>query len=447
VQFVPPSNASVAKPTVVIAPANCVTSQCHATVKSFKVVHGPVNVNSCDACHNLVDAKVHRFELSRAKADLCTFCHQTMKPNDKFVHKPVADGDCIGCHNPHGGESKKFLHGRTMSELCNRCHSDVAAQRKMAHGPVGGGACDSCHQPHSSKFPKLVNAQGSELCFNCHDQMKGQFAAAKFVHKAVTEKGQCLDCHEVHASDHVAQLKTDPLTLCTSCHEPVKQVVIASEFKHSATVTGKACLNCHAPHGGNRAKLMKADPIQACLACHDKKIEVSAAHVVPSMAILNDPKQFKHGPLREGDCSGCHLPHGGPINKLLAAAYPEPLYQPFSIDKYALCFSCHDKNLALQEKTTGLTKFRNGEQNLHYLHVNKQDKGRSCRACHATHTSAQPLHLRDTVPFGKWEMPIQFRPTPTGGSCSPGCHQEMRYDRNTPFNNHLGNIASAPPKQ
>jgi hypothetical protein len=64
--------------------------------------------------------------------------------------------------------------------------------------------------------------------------------------------------------------------------------------------------------------------------------------------------------------------------------------------------------------------------------VNKEDRGRSCRACHATHASAHPLHVRDSVPYGKWEMPINFKQTSTGGSCSPGCHKEQSYDRDHP---------------
>jgi len=109
--------------------------------------------------------------------------------------------------------------------------------------------------------------------------------------------------------------------------------------------------------------------------------------------------------------------------------YPETFYAPFKLDDYALCFTCHDKQLVLQPKTTGLTRSRNGDDNLHFVHVNRPDKGRSCRACHATHASTHEAHVRDSVPYGKWELPINFTPTATGGSCAPGCHKEAPYDR------------------
>jgi len=89
----------------------------------------------------------------------------------------------------------------------------------------------------------------------------------------------------------------------------------------------------------------------------------------------------------------------------------------------------------LTEKTTGLTGFRNGTRNLHFVHVNKADRGRNCRACHESHASAQPLHVRDTTPYGNWNMPINFKRTETGGSCASGCHKPYAYDRNTPVQN------------
>src|SRR5581483_6636667 len=63
------------------------------------------------------------------------------------------------------------------------------------------------------------------------------------------------------------------------------------------------------------------------------------------------------------------------------------------------------------------------------VHVNKQDRGRSCYACHNTHASSHDLHVRDSVPYGNWQMPINFNKTQSGGSCAPGCHKELHYDR------------------
>jgi hypothetical protein len=107
-------------------------------------------------------------------------------------------------------------------------------------------------------------------------------------------------------------------------------------------------------------------------------------------------------------------------------------YSPFSTDKYALCFSCHPESLVLTERTSELTDFRNGDLNLHYVHVNKERQGRTCRACHATHASDLPKHIRESVPYGVWNLPIRYEKTETGGGCRPGCHQPFTYDRKAP---------------
>ena len=99
---------------------------------------------------------------------------------------------------------------------------------------------------------------------------------------------------------------------------------------------------------------------------------------------------------------------------------------------YKLCFTCHSEDLVLTKETHDLTNFRNGDLNLHYLHVNKSRRGRTCRSCHATHASNLPNHIRKSVPYGMWELPIQFEKTETGGGCKPGCHLSFTYNREKP---------------
>lgn len=83
----------------------------------------------------------------------------------------------------------------------------------------------------------------------------------------------------------------------------------------------------------------------------------------------------------------------------------------------------------MSKRSRTATGFRDGDRNLHYLHVNRQKKGRSCRACHDMHASTQPFQLRERVKFGRWLMPLNFKKTETGGSCSTGCHKLRVYDR------------------
>ena len=414
----------------VVAIKNCTQGECHAKERGYKFLHGPTALGACDVCHAPADEAKHTFSLKQKDKALCDFCHVEKMAAAKVVHKPVAEGQCLSCHNPHGSAVKAMLRQENMSKLCGECHQDVTKQRKHVHGPVAAGSCAACHNGHRSDYPKLLVGQGRDLCLSCHDQMRGQLAAVKFLHKPM--EGDCQQCHEAHASNEVMQLKQGPLALCSSCHEDVKKLATSATYKHSPVTQDPACISCHTPHGGDMAKLMKSEPVKACLACHEKAVTGAEKRVVAGVPEIGNKGFFLHGPIREGNCSGCHTVHGGEVSRLLTKPYPETFYESFDVQKYALCFTCHDKQLVQMEKTSGLTNFRNGEQNLHYLHVNKSDRGRNCRACHSTHGSALPLHMRESVPYGKWELPINFRQTKSGGSCVPGCHQEYQYDRANP---------------
>ncbi len=426
----PAAPAKRPRPTQAVPAAQCATAGCHADVKQFPVVHGPVNVDGCDACHKLVDPAKHTYGLQRQGADVCTFCHQINTERFPVQHKPVQDGQCLACHNPHGGQTKRFTRGKTTGELCAACHKSPIGDNKHVHGPVAAGACDSCHTAHGGAQKNLLTAEGKSLCYACHTEMKAQLAQVKFPHKAVEQ--DCTACHDPHASNYTMMVKQAPVALCTSCHEKQKKSIEQAKVKHTVVTQGDACVNCHTAHGGNLAALMKAEPLKVCMNCHSKPTKTPDGQVVRAMNEVKDPRLVKHGPIRDGNCSGCHDTHGSANDKLLIKPYPEAFYQPFSVDKYALCFTCHDQQLVLTAEARGLTGFRNGEENLHFVHVNKPDRGRSCRACHNAHASPNELHVRDSVPYGGWQMPINFKKSETGGSCSPGCHKPYEYNRPRP---------------
>lgn len=434
-------------PTTVVPQTGCVTSDCHANIKNFKVVHGPVNVNACDACHTLADAKTHRFTAARDKANSCAFCHQMDTASMPVVHKPMQTGDCVGCHNPHGGKTKMFLRGDTMAQVCNNCHQDVMAGKKTVHGPVAAGACDACHQPHASRNEKLLIAEGKDLCFFCHKEMAAQVKSAKARHKPVSDS-ECGKCHDPHASNFPKQTRMAPLQLCTSCHqhEDILKQATQSTHTHSVVTEKDACMNCHTAHGGQLAALVRKEPLKLCMDCHAKPIREPSGHQVAAVTEITDAKTMKHGPIRDGSCAGCHNPHGTQTANLLTKPYPETFYQAFALEKYALCFSCHDSQLVQAREARGLTNFRNGDENLHFVHVNRE-RGRNCRSCHSTHASLNDLHVRDSVPYGKWTMPITFQKSADGGSCSPGCHKPYSYDRVKPVPydsaDQAGNVQSA----
>lgn len=291
-----------------------------------------------------------------------------------------------------------------------RCHKSKVRET-FVHGPVGSDDCISCHNPTGLEHPKQrgafrLVAEGATLCYVCHEGK----ANKKVVHPPVA-KGACLDCHDVHQSPYRMQLKADGSALCFGCHDAEK---FTAKHRHAPVADG-SCLGCHDPHQSDNRALLKGSGAGLCFICHDKKMAEGVSI---------------HGPVAGGGCTDCHAPHGSPYYRILKNAFPEQFYLPYSQDNFALCFDCHTENLAQDKRTDTLTGFRNGDHNLHHLHINKSDKGRSCKTCHDPHAARQPRLVKERIPgFGSWEIPIRYTKTDTGGTCVAGCHKPKSYDR------------------
>ncbi len=477
----PPSARSPLQPPTTRV-RDCTTSGCHSAQLDHKVLHGPTAVLACDACHEYKDETRHSFQMKRTGRDLCAFCHIDKTGMEGIVvHDPVAKGDCLACHDPHGATDHHMLRRPTMAQTCAACHKDAADGSANVHRPVAAGDCTVCHEPHTSSHPSLLVAEKRPLCLSCHAEV--QLRMDKDAHVHDPAQGECLQCHDPHASPQgggPALLKAAPRQLCASCHRDVEMLALSAPHQHPAVLEGQACLNCHAPHSSSRASLMKADPVTACLECHKNPIEKKGQGIIGGLSELAPPHPlpFLHGPIRDGKavvgagggsvvggggggggCTGCHSLHGSEEPHLLTLPYTDAFYQPFRVESYALCLSCHDKSLVLDKETGAIsgegggaaagrgpgaaraTLFRDGTRNLHYVHVNRDIQGRSCRACHATHAADNAALIRATVPYGAWQLPINFRQTETGGSCSPGCHKAAAYDRVKP----KGEPAPPPP--
>jgi len=434
--------ARAPRPTEAIDPANCVTSECHSEIKGYAVLHGPVVADSCDACHKLLDAESHTFEIWRQDEKICTYCHEFDTGMLPVIHAPVIAGECLGCHNPHGGVDRSLTRETTMARTCGRCHESVTHGKEFLHHPVEAGECNTCHRPHASKFPNLLDAVGTNLCLTCHGEFGDRMAGAEFVHEPLKEG--CTRCHVTHGSAYPMELTQAVPELCLDCHEDIGDTAAEAMYKHPPVTDECSCLTCHTAHGGNLASLMCDLPANTCMSCHEEKVTPNGAELMTAMIRLNDPTRFKHTPVREGQCGGCHSMHGGDLPLLLWDAYPTRFHQAFSMDNYTLCFDCHDERLVKNEKADGITDFRNGGRNLHFVHVAEGDFGRNCRVCHGVHTSKYPALVRDRVPYGNWEMSIEFEQWDTGGTCQTGCHPQLGYDRVNPMTTYTLALPARP---
>lgn len=426
-------SADVEPPTTEISREGCVTAECHPGTKAGSALHGPLHVNACDSCHNLTDAMTHAYEPTRMGKESCLFCHDLEIPEGSMEHEPFQTGECTACHDPHGGDDQSLLRQMPYREICTSCHEDQVGGRPLIHGPASAGACGACHDPHASTNRKLLSADGREMCLRCHVTTGIEIDTLRVVHEPV--KDDCQICHDPHATDNRALLKDEPIVLCESCHEDVKHTTDSATTQHGAVMTERSCLNCHDPHASDRPRLLKDDVINLCFECHDEQVEAPDGTMLLNMKEIIESGTSLHGAIAQSNCVACHQIHGGDHARLLKNEYSTDMYYPFQESIYALCFSCHDKQMVLVSQTETVTAFRNGSDNLHFLHVNKDQKGRSCRICHDTHAANRSKHIRDEIPYGSggWMLPIAFKPTELGGQCDSGCHRSYEYNRVEPI--------------
>ena len=394
---------------------SCVSQQCHAEFMDQNTfMHSPVIHGKCRECHS-AEAYPNKFGLELDQRSTCSRCHKVMEKeinSNKYVHGPIKNGDCTSCHDPHQS-IQPFLLRQSYNKLCVSCHKQARLfTGGNIHKPVKDGNCGLCHDPHASNFKNRLIDVGVNLCMLCHENIVTGMAN-KHIHTPIIKSG-CNGCHDPHAGAFTLQLKKSKKQICFTCHEEKKKEVEQYTRRHAPAYEGR-CLACHSPHYSEDKNLLIDKIDTLCFNCHK---ETDAWR----------EKRFKHGPVVQGNCTACHNPHGSDNVYILRLPFPHKFYSAYDKGKYELCFLCHVESLVTAEKTTSITRFRNGETNLHWVHV-KQKKGRTCRACHDVHASEQEGRIRDSFLMGIIEMDFEYSQTDTGGSCLAGCHDEKSYDR------------------
>jgi predicted CXXCH cytochrome family protein len=354
----------------------------------------------------------------------CVDCHK-QQVSEKVRCLVAKEPMCVLCHDiPDVGGTAKLVN--TDSPLCLKCHAKERFKGSYRHGPFAFGACVACHDPHGGSEPRMLRVAGRQLCLTCHRDMDARYTNAGFRHKALASG--CTDCHSPHASEQRYELKAPVPVLCSRCHEKIYREQKIALVKHSPVTEAPYCSNCHNPHLSQTSHLLVSEESDTCLKCHDESIKIGQYELKRiGQILMANPRH--HGPIQSKECSGCHSPHGSDNFRILKEKYPKETYTPFEKSKYDLCFQCHESTLVTEERTTTLTGFRDGDRNLHFVHVDKMPRGRTCRLCHRVHASTLPKYIGGTVRFGEWEMPLEFNQTNSGGSCAPGCHELKKYER------------------
>ena len=340
-------------------------------------------------------------------------CHAPFD-SAKYLHQPAADNDCISCHevvdgvHPAAGSVKLVV---PEPELCLQCHENPAENMSNPHSVLADG-CTGCHDPHQSDLPALVLQPGGKLCLTCHDGVMDG--------KTIKTKGQTIYGVAVGAMDLFGEVDETGLVAGI---ENIEDCTPEAKYVHGPVSAG-SCYFCHESHGSDNQAMLTLPGNGTCVACHAEIKKIS------------DTAVSQHEPVANGNCWDCHAPHVSNYKPYLKAFYPEEFYVPYENENFALCFNCHDKNAFLYERTSEATEFRNRDQNLHYFHVNRSDKGRVCKSCHGVHGGDQEKLLMSSVPgFGKWDIPLTWANDGERATCYVGCHRPKTYDRGQKIKN------------
>ena len=322
-----------------------------------------------------------------------------------------------------------LLSQKSNSEkTCVECHQRTV-KKEILHGPVAAD-CTSCHIPNGKEHPLedisgfTYLEEGSNLCFTCHEEEGNTITNNKYVHKPVS-RGECTECHEVHSSNNPKLIFAKSPDICYFCHSKLEKAIENLAVVHLPATQEGGCIGCHSPHSSPERKMLVSNPKELCLSCHNKTITKGDRKIANIDQLIRKSKVV-HAAL-DRSCNSCHEPHASENKSLLDVYYPTGVYAKGTEENYELCFGCHDTELLLAETTKIATEFRDGENNLHYVHVNKE-KGRTCNTCHNMHGTINEHLIPETVKFGKWDMPLVFKQTENGGSCK-GCHAELSYTR------------------
>ncbi len=415
------------KPTTIVTFAEgCLTSNCHSEHKHSPNLHAPVAEVRCDECHSK-DTGDHVFPLLAAADDLCRSCHDASGTR-LYQHGALDVGGCLACHDPHFGRTPALLKSDTEAATCSECHFEN--QGFVKHKSKQLETCSTCHDPHASNRQDLLMATAwTGSCGGCHAGVAHDMSTALSSHKTV--EGLCMACHKAHASNTSNLLRISTGKLCLGCHEEVAKGISGARSSHQAVLTGSRCLSCHLPHASGQRHLLKSDQATVCLGCHSKPVEANDGRKIPSMTASVLDARFEHGPVQARDCTSCHDVHGSQHAHLLREASPNEMKGAFDKKYFSLCFSCHTSELVTEKTTRISTQFRQGDRNLHSLHLEKQGHGNTCMTCHAIHGSNQGRHISRSIfyPGSTWKMRLDYTPSPSGGTCLTDCHEEIPYSR------------------
>ncbi|PJA76694.1 hypothetical protein CO151_01930 [bacterium CG_4_9_14_3_um_filter_65_15] len=262
----------------------------------------------------------------RPDTQACLDCHEDRATSlTGGPHAVLQDGNLtdVACGSCHAGTAAHWEddpeayprvnpaaeNAEGTAAICIGCHQEphVYSQAKTGPHAVAGTSCLDCHSVHGSQADHLLKAAQPELCYTCHEQVRGEIAQPYRHPVGENEFMQCSSCHLGSEGNPDVGSYRGLNTMCLKCHAEFQGPF---PYEHQATVDygteGGGCVACHSPHGSVNPQLLKqpyeAPLFPACTQCH-------------SVALHNN--NSNHGNEWKGvSCTECHVDvHGSYTNK------------------------------------------------------------------------------------------------------------------------------------
>ncbi len=328
---------------------------------------------------------------------------------------------CTSCHDPHSELFEDFLVvTNQFSDLCFHCHErnywgssshnlSIATWNGSGINPwphttftsVTENACENCHNPHSAGGkPRLMNYLAEEQnCLFCHNgnvaetnietQLVKSYShnvyAFNLQHDPTEEftalnlHVECEDCHNPHAVRKLLAVAPN----VNGYIEGVKGVNSSGIPIFPVQYEYEICFRCHADSPLKPASTTGRQIEQSNVRLEFDLSNPSFHPVVSTGVNPNVPSLIS--PLTEASqiyCSDCHAsdgsdspagPHGSIYPAILKYRYDKADNTIESSLSYELCYSCHDRNSILNDRS-----FKD-----HNKHI--RDVNTPCNACHDPH--------------------------------------------------------------
>jgi len=382
----------------------------------------------CTSCHDPHNDQFGSFlVMDNSGSALCTTCHLPPDWTGSAHHLSAASlKSAVSQIQARGAPHK----ASALPDSAVRSELVAVSQIRAQSGAktVGANACNNCHTSHKAagRQQLLLSTRQEQTCFACHNgtvvRQNIEAELAKVSVHPVLQSTPASD--SVVSTSRTSMIKASSQVTCSDCHN-----------SHAAKKSASVAPDASGPILGVKGMTKSggiANPIrfeyELCFRCHGDK-PVSSPDAVdrnfpqPNTRLAFSSANRSYHPVVERGtnprvpslimpytaaslikCTDCHNnnqgpgaggtgprgPHGSAFVPLLERQLITRDYINESVENYALCYKCHNRESILSDQSFRAINSQ-GRDCGHRFHI--VDQKTACTTCHDSHGVALNQHL------------------------------------------------------